>query len=428
MYRIYCDNKTIHDIRDEEYQVISPKLSLELNKTGTFEFGMLLSHPHANDIKKLKSQLKVYDVDVLEDGKENSRLLYCGRSITDQRDFEYTGQITCEGELSYLLDTIQRPHTYGSQSTEIHKADTNIEIFKRLIEEHNAQVEKEKQFEIGIIDIDSAEIKSLATNYEKTWDFINTNFLENYEGYLRVRYENGVRYIDYVKQYGKVSTQTIRFGENLLDFQKYVKAEDIKTAIIPIGANNVTIKTAEGHDGRDYIYSQEAVDLYGWIYDKVDFSNINDPNTLLTKAQEYLNKCINLTTTIELTAADLHMIDVDIDSIGLGDLIPCVSHYHNLFSTIGDASTYYLVNKYEIDLENPLNTKITLGKTLSTLSEKTFSNETTFRESVQVINNNVEKVKETANGANDKSETAIAIAQSISMQPITNLELEELCK
>ena len=64
-----------------------------------------------------------------------------------------------------------------------------------------------------------------------------------------------MRYIDYVKQYGKISTQSIRFGENILDFQKYVKAEDIKTAIIPIGANNVTIKTAEGHDGTYYIYS-----------------------------------------------------------------------------------------------------------------------------------------------------------------------------
>lgn len=235
-----------------------------------------------------------------------------------------------------------------------------------------------------------------------------------------------------VKQYGKVSTQVIRFGENLLDFQKYVKAEDIKTAIIPIGApigaNNVTIKTAEGHDGTDYIYSPEAVELYGWICDKVDFPDINNPNTLLKKAQEYLNKCINLTTTIELTAVDLHKIDVEIDAIGLGDLIPCVSTHHNLLSTPGDKSTYYLVNKYEIDLENPSNTKITLGKTLSTLSEKTFSNEVTFEKSVLIINNNVEKVRETANGANDKSDMAISIAQSKDIEAITNLELDEICK
>lgn len=195
-----------------------------------------------------------------------------------------------------------------------------------------------------------------------------------------------------------------------------------------IGANNVTIKTAEGHDGTDYIYSPEAVELYGWICDKVDFPDVNNPNTLLKKAQEYLNKCINLTTTIELTAVDLHKIDVEIDAIGLGDLIPCVSTHHNLLSTPGDKSTYYLVNKYEIDLENPSNTKITLGKTLSTLSEKTFSNEVTFEKSVLIINNNVEKVRETASGANDKSDMAISIAQSKDIEAITNLELDEICK
>lgn len=416
MYRIYCDDKTLHDVRDEEYQLITPKISLELNKTGSFEFGILPSHPHANDIKKLKSRLKVYDVDASDNG-ETARLLYCGRSITDQRDFEYTGQITCEGELSYLLDTIQRPHTYGSQSGEIHKADTNIAIFKRLIEEHNSQVEKEKQFEIGIVDIDSAEIKTLATNYETTWDFINTNFLEKYEGYLRVRYENGTRYLDYVKQYGKVSTQVIRFGENLLDFQKYVKAEDVKTAIIPIGANNVTIKTASGHDGKDYVFNQEAVNLYGRIYSKVDFSDITDPNILLKKAQEYLKKSINLAITIELTAADLHMIDVDIDSIGLGDLIPCVSQYHGLLSTLGDVSTYYLVNKCEIDLENPANTKITLGKTLSVLSEKMASN-ANLKSDIQTVASNVEGIRGISKEAYDKSVEAMKTAQQVTFDTI----------
>ena len=34
MYRVLCDGKTLHDVRDEEYQLLSPKISLELNKTG----------------------------------------------------------------------------------------------------------------------------------------------------------------------------------------------------------------------------------------------------------------------------------------------------------------------------------------------------------------------------------------------------------
>nr|DAM84134.1 MAG TPA: endopeptidase tail [Caudoviricetes sp.] len=364
MYKILCDGKTLHDVRDPDYQVLSPKISLELNKTGNLDFGMLQTHPHVNDINKLKSRINVYEED---------DLLFSGRSLTDEKDFQNTGQISCEGELSFLLDSIQRPHNYGTETTEVGTADTNIEVFKRLIQEHNSQVEEEKRFTIGVIDIDSVTITKLSTNYEKTWDFLGSNFLGKYDGYLRVRHENGIRYLDYVKQYGKVSNQVIRFGENLLDLKKYSKAEDIKTAIIPLGAvvdnKNVDIKAANGHDGTDYVYNQDAVNLYGWIYDKVDFSEVYDPDKLLEEANKYLQKCINLAITIELTAVDLHMIDVDINAIRLGDLVPCISTQHGIMSTFGDVSTYYLVSKYELDLENPANNKITLGRTISSLTD-----------------------------------------------------------
>jgi hypothetical protein len=364
MYKILCDGKTLHDVRDPDYQVLSPKISLELNKTGNLDFGMLQTHPHVNDINKLKSRINVY---------EDDDLLFSGRSLTDEKDFQNTGQISCEGELAFLLDSVQRAHDYGTETTEIGQADTNIEIFKRLIEEHNAQVEEAKRFTIGVIDIDSVTITKLSTNYEKTWDFLGSNFLGKYDGYLRVRHENGIRYLDYVKQYGKVSNQVIRFGENLLDLKKYSKAEDIKTAIIPLGAvvdnKNVDIKAANGHNGTDYVYSQDAVDLYGWIYDKVDFPEVYDPDKLLEEVNKYLQKCINLAITIELTAVDLHMIDVDINAIRLGDLVPCISTQHGIMSTFGDVSTYYLVSKYELDLENPANNKITLGRTISSLTD-----------------------------------------------------------
>lgn len=400
MYKVLCDGKVLHDIRDDDYQLVSPKISMELNKTGNFDFNILPIHPHAGDIEKLKSRIEVY---------EDEELIFRGRSITDEKDFENVGAITCEGELAFLLDSIQRPKSYGRQNTFPPQA-TNIEIFRLIILEHNAQVETEKQFIPGEIDIDSSNLTNFDANYEKTWDFLNTNFLSKYEGYLKVRYENGVKYLDYVKQYGKVSNQTIRFGENLLDLKKYTKAENIKTAIIPIGANNITIKTANGHNGKDYIYSQDAVELYGWIFDKVDFSDVKDPDTLLAKSKEYLTSCINLELTIELTAVDLHMIDVDIQAIRLGDLVPCVSKQHSLLSTAGDVSTYYLVSKYELDLENPSNNKITLGRTVHTLTDK----------QVQDTQNLVTQIYEVR--------TEMHNLPGLDLDPITNLELDTILK
>lgn len=404
MYRVLCDGKVLHDVRDEDYMLMEPKISLELNKTGNFDFSILPRHPNADVINKLKSKIEVY---------EDSELLFSGRSLTDEIDFQRTGQVSCEGELAFLLDSVQRAHTYGSESSEVHKADNNIDIFKALIAEHNSQMGAEKQFTIGTIDIDSVPITKLSTNYETTWDFINTNFIGKYPGYLRVRHENGIRYLDYVKQYGKVSNQVIRFGENLLDLKKYTKAENIKTAIIPVGGNGVT-NIASANGGKDYIYNQEAVDLYGWIYEKVDFPDAVDPKDLLAKGQEYLKTCVNLAITIELTAVDLHMIDVDINAIRLGDLVPCVSQQHGLLSTMGDVSTYYLVSKYEIDLENPANNKIVLGRTISSLTDKVAGTSNL----TNIVQGMAGSVNTAVNTANNAANTAQQV--KVEMDAITN--------
>ncbi len=361
MYRVLCDGKILHDIRDPSYVLVSPKLTLELNKTGSFTFTILPTHPHANDIKRMISRIEVY---------EGDELLYVGRSTTDEEDFQLTGQATCEGDLAYLLDSIQEKHSYGSQSAEINTADTNVKIFPKLIEMHNIQVGAEKRFTCGQIDIDEEDVKLLSTNFERTWDFIDSNFLQKYTGYLRTRHDKNFNYIDYVKQYGRVSDQTIRFGENLLDIQKYVQTEDVRTAILPMGANGVTVKTATGHDGTDYVRDQEAIDTYGWIAEKVDFSDINSPDELLKEAKKYLAKHSKPTVSIELTALDLHMLDADISAFRLGDLVPVISDLHRISSTIGDVSTYYPISKYELDLENPANSKITLGATRPTLSSQ----------------------------------------------------------
>lgn len=359
MYRVYCDGKVLHDIRDPSYTLGSPKLTLELNKTGSLTFNISPTHPHADHIKRLSSIITVE-----QDGEE----LYSGRPVTDEQDLQLTGQVACEGELAYLLDTIQEKHTYGSQSAEIGTADTNRKIFAKLIAMHNIQVGAEKRFTCGIIDVDEEPVKMLTTNFESTWSCIDTNFLQKYDGYLRIRHDKGFHYLDYVKRYGRVNDQAIRLGENLLDIQKSVKTEDVRTAIIPMGANNVTVANASGHDGSIYVRDSEAIKEYGWIVEKVDFSDISNPDDLLAEAKKYLAKRVKPTVSIELTAVDLHLVDADIQQFRLGDLVPVISNLRGINSTIGDVSTYYPISKIELDLENPTNSKITLGATRPTLS------------------------------------------------------------
>ena len=46
--------------------------------------------------------------------------------------------------------------------------------------------------------------------------------------------QDSTRWIDYLQDYTRVSTQFIQFGVNLLDIEKVIKTEDVATRIIPL--------------------------------------------------------------------------------------------------------------------------------------------------------------------------------------------------
>ena len=77
-------------------------------------------------------------------------------------------------------------------------------------------------------------------------------------------------------------------------------------------------------------------------------------------------------------------------------------------SDLGNPDTYYLVSKYELDLENPANNKITLGRTISTLTDK----------QVQSSQNLETKINEVR--------TEMYNISGNDMEPITNETLEGL--
>lgn len=131
------------------------------------------------------------------------------------------------GELSFLLDSIQRPYTFQGSPND---------LFKQFIDNHNSQVEEEKQFVIRNVNVpdNNNYINRENSNYSNTWDAVNDKLMDTNGGYLKTGFlEDGKRYIDYVSEYTHVNSQIIQFGENLLDITQYAKGENIKTAIIP---------------------------------------------------------------------------------------------------------------------------------------------------------------------------------------------------
>lgn len=87
MYQVRCDDNIIYDLRDEDLKIISPKLSVEINKTGSFDFIIPPQNPYYDSIKKLKSIITIY-----QDDEE----IWRGRVLNDKLDFYNRKQVECE--------------------------------------------------------------------------------------------------------------------------------------------------------------------------------------------------------------------------------------------------------------------------------------------------------------------------------------------
>lgn len=355
MYQIYCDNTLLYDPRDESSPILSGKVSLTVNATGELTFTLPPMHRGIDLIRKLSSVVQVYD---------SGELLYEGRVLDSKADMYHTVTYTCEGTLAYLLDSIQRPKAYHDLTPSSYLSDK--------IAQHNGQVEAGKRFVLGTVEKRAMNYDAREDNqYTNTLDTIMDKLVDSNGGYLRVRKQGDTRYLDYLESYGRTSGQVIRFGENILDLTEHISAANVITVLIPLGkaeeaedgekGRRLTIESVNG--GKDYLEDPEAVALYGRIVGTQTWDDVTVAANLKAKGQEYLANARNLSTTIELTAIDLHLVDVDIDRIKLGDMIRVVSPPHKL-------DKYMMVSKREYNLVNPEEDKIVLGDTIAALTEK----------------------------------------------------------
>lgn len=340
MYQIILDNRVIYDPRLEENKIINPKISYELNKSGTMTFTIL--HSSNLTINKLKSNVKAF-----KDGS----IIFEGRAFTEERDFYNNRKVTVYGVLDFLNDSIVEPF-----NTQFNSAK---DFLQYLCNNHNNRVEGYKMFDVGNVDVplNGNIIQSKHEDYLPTWELIQKNMLDVLGGYITVRYYNDMKYLDYHVSSGKESSQVIRFGENLLNLTEYCKAEDIKTYLIPLGkklddGTYVNIKSV--NNGVNYLYNTDAINVYGQIWGVEYWEDVTEPSNLLRKAREYVQNCANLALTIELTAIDLSLIDSTIESFDLGNYPLIISPPHNL------SCRMQIVSK-TLDLENPANDTITLG-------------------------------------------------------------------
>jgi len=391
MYRVYCNNSPLYDLRDEDLVLISPIVKIGENTAGSFEFSILPKHPHYEEVNELTSVITAYD------GDEE---IFCGRVVEITKDLYNRKKVICEGELAYFNDSIQRPARYQGLTVRGY--------LETLVNIHNQQVKNQgidKTFKVGAVTVqDKNDYVYKYTNWESTLEVIKTDLLKTYGGYLRIRKENGVRYLDYLADYPNTNTQVIEFGSNLLDFTHDMVASDIVTAVIPLGARLEDVTEVEGLDayltikdvngGVDYVYSQEAVKSYGWIFKTVKWDDVHVADNLLKKGKEYLSDIQFAQITLTVSAVDLHMLHVDMERIKVLDRI-------RVTSTPNGLDRFFPVSEMTIYLDKPSNNKLTLGTSYSknSLSTKTESNITSIKDKIEELPKKSEILEEAKENA-----------------------------
>ena len=364
MFTFFKDKEEIYNpVAADTLPVIDPSLSVELNKAGSASFTLLPKHPFYNNLPKLASWITIQD--------QNS-ILWRGRVLDSTDDNKKNRNFIAEGQLAILNDSIIRPYSYTG---------TVRNYLAFLINQHNEQqTDPHKKITLGTVNVTSPEgstIKRKSTQYASAWNEINSNLIGPLGGYLIPSYNSdGSLTVSYRETPGDLGSQDIRFGENIVDFSRFVTATDVFTVLIPTGkteteATSATTTSRSGgaltiesvNGGLDYIKNAGAVRLFGGeIWREHNWSYIDSPAELKAAGQKYLADNISAAITINIDAIDLHLLNVNVQAIKLGSL-------HNVIANEYEVNDQYFCSKIDYHFNNPSSNRYTFGTLQQTLTE-----------------------------------------------------------
>lgn len=358
IYKIKLDGKVLYYPGDRQAAVINPELDLQTGYAGELTLKVPPLNPLYGEIHNRKSMVSVY--------RGNTEIFY-GEVRTREKDRFKNQPVKATGALSFLADSILPQQEWHDISPR--------DLLDAWLQLHNNQVEDRKKIYTGVVTIhDSNDSLYRITDRENTLEAIRDKLVDRLGGYLRLRHENDKLYLDWltIQEYGKYCEQPIQFGENLMDYSETMTADDVITALIPLGAaieqetdenaseferleKNVDITSV--NDGKDYIYSKEAVENFGWVWRTEKWDDVSVPANLLKKATEFLTSNQYESLVISLTAVDLSLFGRDYDSFDIGDRVLCNAIPYGMKKVLP-------VMEMKIPLQQPDQAQLTLGENL----------------------------------------------------------------
>lgn len=414
MYKVTLINDgveiVIHHPAFNDLKVQSGQIKQGINVADSFSFTILPNNPGYNLIRPLKTLITVEN---LKTGKIefDGRILMPTESMSESGAFAKS--FVCESELGYLNDSCQRHGEYHNMTVK--------EFLEVIIANHNADIahdDIDKTFKVGIVTVtDSNDSLYRYLGYENTFDTIDDKLISRLGGELRVRKENGVRYLDYLVEEKVVKPVEIRLAKNLKSITKEVDPGDIITRLIPLGeriksedesatdASQARLTIASVNGGKDYIEDEEAKAVFGVITNSKAWDDITQPNILKTRGEQFLRENNRVKIKYTLTALDLFLIGLDTDSFEVGYYYPVVN------PVMGINENLRVIGK-TIDITKPTQNDLTVGDIFKKASQ--YQSDT---------NKSAQKVVDLQNTVSRQSQTIAALKTELTA---VNEEVQEV--
>lgn len=352
MIVIKSGESTIYHPLHPQLNLVAPKLTLEDNAAGSLAFKVYGDNMNQGSIRKLFPLITVY---------RDGAAIFRGRAIRDVRDFHNGRSVEVEGQLALFNDSYLEPFSFqGSPEG----------LFRMLVENHNAQVMPWQRFKVGEVTVRDGNdyIVRSSEGTLDTWTALKEKcFRSSLGGHIRIRYEEDGDYVDWLEDYGKVSSQGIAFARNIISLSRESDASETYTAMRPVGAEvdgkKVDISSVNG--GKAYLVNGERAEECGIIFAPAEESTWEDvtlPENLLKKAQERLyGSMAALSESYEVKAVDLHLTDPEVEALDICEYVPVVSRPHGIDGK-------YLLTRADISIASPQDSVYYLGASRRVLS------------------------------------------------------------
>lgn len=414
MYEVYIINngvsKLIHMDNDlgkkQGLKIVNAKIIEGINSINSFSFSLLPNNPRFNE-------LFAYSTEILVNNVKTLKKVFHGRIVKTKASMEMDGSfsktIDCEERIGYLRDTLMDylPEQYWNVKNTTYNVDGDINkrgVIEYVLNIHNSKQPEEKRIYIGNITITDTENRLYfgMQQQKNAFDTLKEKLIANLGGEISLREENGKLYLDYSDEIGEVKKTKIALRKNLQKLSKESDPTSFITRFYPLGnkikkmitesdgslreiETDERITCADANNGIPYIDDEVGIKNYGIIEGYKIFDHVVYPATLLNHGKAYLATNNKIKQKYIVTALDLSLIGLDIDTYEVGNYYPTEN------SLVGTNDILRIIKK-TTDLNHPETSQLEIGDKYATLSELQLKRENAlkeqFNETIATVENN----------------------------------------